>query len=479
MDAAPGSGPTLKRDLGTIEAYATLIGILVGAGIFRVTSQATVATGPSVILAHLVLAPVVLATSVAYLVFLSTSLGLRPGGEVLHIAATFGSARLTFLAAWLKLISYLGAGAYLADALALTLLELAQPGETHGGAARLALGLAALLVFLGIHVAGVAWFGRLQVAMCAALAVSLAVLIVPGLFALDTAHYRPFFEHGAAGFGASLTPLFFAYAGFEALAQTAGEVRQSRARLPGIFVRGIVATSVIFVTMSVVAFGVLPAEAIGASGVPMSAVAATYLPFGATALVTLGAVMAIATSLNATMLVPARLCWSMARDGRMPAAFGTLHAVRRTPVVGLVVSFVAVAALVVSGRTGLALGIAVVALMLLYLLHSVALLLLPRRNPALFAEAGTRVSRRVQCAAAVVSVIALGAMLLIQFSGDVARLADEPWAPRMARLDLTSLELLAAWVLVGLLLFRGGRRQRGDGQGAFDAPRGGSATMGP
>ena len=76
------------------------------------------------ILGHLLLAPAVLATSVAYLVFLSTPLGLEPGGEVLHVSRTFGSPRLTFLCGWLKLISYLSAAAYLADALAGNLLEL-------------------------------------------------------------------------------------------------------------------------------------------------------------------------------------------------------------------------------------------------------------------------------------------------------------------------------------------------------------------
>ena len=60
MEPANESGATLRRDLGTLESYALLVGILVGAGIFRVTSDATAATGPSVILAHLVLAPVVL-----------------------------------------------------------------------------------------------------------------------------------------------------------------------------------------------------------------------------------------------------------------------------------------------------------------------------------------------------------------------------------------------------------------------------------
>ena len=56
----------LRRDLGTLESYATVIGILIGAGIFQVTSQAWALTGPSVILGYLVLTPAILATSIPY-----------------------------------------------------------------------------------------------------------------------------------------------------------------------------------------------------------------------------------------------------------------------------------------------------------------------------------------------------------------------------------------------------------------------------
>jgi len=459
VDASKQSGPGLRRDLGTLESYAILIGILVGAGIFRVTSDATAATGPSVILAHLVLAPIVLASSVAYLVFLSTPLGLLPGGEILHIENTLRSRRLTFLSAWLKLISYLGAGAYLADALAVNLLELFAPGWKHGAAAARLLALGTLVLFFAVHVVGVRWVGRLQLAMCLILAISLASLIIPGLFAIEPANYRPFFTHGAAGFGSALPPLFFAYAGFEALSQAAGEVRDSRTRLPRVFVFGILVTTAIFVAMSVVAFGVLPASELGATGVPMSRAAATYLPFGASALVTLGAVMAVATSLNATMLVPARLAWLMACEGHMPAAFARLHVTARTPVFGLSVSFVIMAALLLSGRLGLALGISVVALMLLYALHSVALILLPRRNPALYDQVTIRIPRWLQLAAAWISVLALGILVVLNFEGDLRRMLATSLVGRMQEFDLTSLELLLVWVALGLLLFRwSGRR---------------------
>ena len=108
----------LRRDLGTLEAYAALIGILIGAGIFQVTSTAWAMTGPSVIVGYLVLVPAILATSIPYAAFLSTPLGREPGGEYLHISRTLKGYRLAYVGSWLKIISYVGAGAYLANALA-------------------------------------------------------------------------------------------------------------------------------------------------------------------------------------------------------------------------------------------------------------------------------------------------------------------------------------------------------------------------
>src|SRR3954449_12963314 len=114
----------LRRDLGTIESYAALLGILIGAGIFKVTSDAWELTGPSVILGYLLLAPAILATSVAYSVFLSTPLGREPGGEYTHLSRTFGGYGLAFIGVWLKIISYIGALAYLARAQADYIIEL-------------------------------------------------------------------------------------------------------------------------------------------------------------------------------------------------------------------------------------------------------------------------------------------------------------------------------------------------------------------
>ena len=148
--------------------------MLIGAGIFKVTSDAWELTGSSVILGYLVLAPAILATSVAYSVFLSTPLGREPGGEYTHLSRTFGGYGLAFVGVWLKIISYIGALAYLARALA-RLRHRALRRRAAEDRRRCRSPSAASFSSTSIHVAGVRWFGRIQVWMCVFLGVSIVV----------------------------------------------------------------------------------------------------------------------------------------------------------------------------------------------------------------------------------------------------------------------------------------------------------------
>ncbi len=456
---ARGIGSRLRRDLGTLESYATLLGILIGAGIFRVTTDAWNLTGPSVILGYLVLAPVVLATSVPYAVFLSTPLGREPGGEYTHISQTFGGLRIAFVVAWMKAISYMGAMAFLANAFADYVIPLSR--GFFGPEDRLLLSLGSLVFFYGVHVSGVRWFGRLQVLMCTLLGLSILVLVVPGLFAIQVENYRPFFTHGPSGFAACLPPLFFAFAGFESLAQTAGEVKDSTARLPRVFLKGIAGTTLIFGLMALVTFGVLPGSSLATSTAPMAEVSAAYLPSLGSWFVTLGAVMALTTSLNASMLVPSRLGIIIARDGLAPPWLGSIHPRTGTPVPGLTLTLLGTAGLLASGQMSLALNVAVFALVVLYFLHGLAFLLLPRRNPALFRSATARIPYPLQVAAALISLAAMGGLIAVQVVQDAGTLRTMSFAERIRNHSLTSLELTLAWGGLGFLLYTYGRWKSG------------------
>jgi basic amino acid/polyamine antiporter, APA family len=450
----------LRRDLGTLESYATVIGILIGAGIFQVTSQAWALSGPSVILGYLVLTPAILATSIPYAAYLSTPLGREPGGEYLHISRTVNGFRLAYVGAWLKIISYIGAGAYLANAMAGYLIALSG-NRIDAQRYRLPLALTALVVFYLIHVIGIRWFGRFQVLMSALKLLALLVLIVPGLFVVRSENYTPFFTHGASGFGASLLPLFFAYAGFESIAQTAGEVKDSTRRLPKILLKGITVTALIYVFTSIVSFGVLPGGRLQASSAPMAEVASIYLPAGAAMFITIGAIAAIMTALNGTIFVPSRLAIMFVEDGLAPRWLGFINKATATPIRALTLTLIGCAILLISGQLSLALNVAVFALVVLYFIHSLVFLLLPRLNPSLAREIKVGLSHRVQQAAAIVSLLSMGLMIVIQLKQDAVVLTTQTLSERISKQSLTSVELIVVWGVIGAALYQLARMQRG------------------
>jgi amino acid transporter len=237
------------------------------------------------------------------------------------------------------------------------------------------------------------------------------------------------------------------------LAQTAGEVKDSTRRLPMILLKGITATAIIYALMSVVSFGVLPGARLQASSAPMAEVAAVYLPAGAAGFVTFGAIMAIMTALNGTMLVPSRLALMFVGDRLAPAWIGFVNPRTATPIRALTLTLVACIALLVSNQLTLALNIAVFALIVLYFLHSLTFLLLPRWNAQLYSEITVGIPRWVLLGSAGLSAIMMGGMIAVQVVQDVATLATQTLRERVANHSLTSLELALVWAAVGAALY--------------------------
>jgi amino acid transporter len=486
----------LKRDLTKLESYATIIGILVGSGIFVVTGEAGTITGPAVPLVYIALAPVVLATAIAYSVYLSTPLGMRPGDAYTHISRTTRSHYLGFIALWLKWLAYVGAlvilstsfGRYLkffypdmdramADFLPFgrALYDAYKSGPSLG---EVVIATVSLLFFFAFNLLGVKFYGWLQTAMFIVLCVAIVILIVPGLFAVDLKNFSPLFPYGVGisrtpegdkGFLAALSPLFFSYAGFESLAQTAGETKEARRSLPIIFINGILISMVIFFLMSVVAFGVMPHQELAKSSYAMSDAARKFLPWWGGAVVTVGALMAFTTSLNATLFVPTRILYIFGEERMMPPALARVGRRTRIPWMSLIVNTVIALTLMWTKSFKYVLDIVLVAMFLYYGLHSASLIALPFVRPELYRKARIRPRPALLVFCGLISVSAMGYLAVITIASDIAKQGGLPPEQR----GLSVWQLLLLWLAVGTFLYlvahRQGRRSGFDYKGRLSA----------
>jgi len=482
----------LKRELTKIESYATIIGILVGSGIFVVTGRSGAIAGPSVPLAYLALAPIMLVTAVAYSVYLSTPLGTRAGGEYLHISRTTRSLYLGFVTMWLKWLSYIGALVILSVSLA-QYLKFFYPGMDQWFAGALPFGealarsytgdpsfgeavvaSAAVLFFFAFNLVGVKFYGWLQTVMVIVKCLAIVVLVAPGLFAIEWKNFSPLFPYGfwahaapegEKGFLAVLAPLFFAYAGFEALAQTASETKDSRKSLPAIFINGILISMVLFFLMSLVAFGVVPYQELARSSFAMSDAAGRYLPWWGGAVVTIGALMAFSTCLNATLFVPARILYVFGEDRILPQWLSRVSVRFRTPCVSLVVNGSIALALVWTKKFGYVLDIAIVGMFLVYGLHSSSMVLLPFIRPALYKKARVKLNPALLVFLGLVSVASMSYLTVVTLARDISTRQALPPGER----GLAIWQLLLVWVAVGTVFYALARWE--GRRGGFDYQR--------
>ncbi len=391
----------LKKTLGAIPNYATIVGVLIGAGIFVVTGEVGAQAGPSVPLAYLVLFPVILATALPYMVFLSTPLSERPGGEYLYISRTTGHLYPGFISLWFKWMAYIGALGVLSLSFG-QYMKFFFPSSNP-----ILIGGLALFIFYVLNVLGVEIYAKVQVAMVSVLLVSVAVLVIPGLFHVNLSNYKPFFPFGLKGFTAVLPSIFFAYAAFEAVGELSAETKDQRKVLPRVFFFGILATMLIYTLMSFVAFGNLPFEILSKSKSAMADVAKQYLPFVGSAIVAIGALSAFTTSINATLMSPPRFLMILSEDHLIPPIFSHVNKKFKTPDLAITLNFSIALILLMTRTLNVILAITLQALFINYLLMNVAVILLPFLNKKLYNSALTKPKSSLMIAASSFSTVVL------------------------------------------------------------------------
>jgi amino acid transporter len=380
MDARSGSGRGAAPvpALAVSDAVALVLGIVIGAGIFRAPAAVAESAGSgSAMLAAWVLGGLVsLAGAMCYAElaaaypsaggdyhFLTRALG--PG-----VGFLFGWARLTVIPTGsLALLAFVF-GDYSADAL---------------GVREAASGLAAALVVAVtlLNLAGLRPARGVQNALTTALVLGLVALVAVG-FLVEPAPPGPA-PAGPPAFGLAMVFVLLTYGGWNEAAYVSAELRGGRRAIAVAL-----GLSLALVTILYVLANAAYLRALGLGGMAgASAVAADVLergagPWGARAFALLVAA-AVVTSANATLFMGARQVWAFGRDFPLFAPLGRWDGRAGAPANAVVVQGAIALALVGFGaasRSGFEEMVAYTApvFWLFFLLTGVSLFVLRRRD---------------------------------------------------------------------------------------------------
>src|SRR6266576_2995781 len=334
----------LKRSLRLTDGLAMVVGMTVGAGIFR-----------------------------------------TPG----IVAARLGRPGLTFVV-WV-----LGAGLAFLGALCFAELTTRQPRAAGKYAfVREAFGAGLVALFTAINVVGVASGRWVQNVVTAAKLLALGGVVVIAFARGTGAGWHGALPEAPVGWGVWVAvalaahPVIWTYYGYPDLAKIAGEVVDPSRTLPRILLGGLAATAVLYLALNAAFLQVLPLERIAASNLVAADVMDTLVGARGGALVAGLALLVVLASLNGNVFVTPRVLFGLARDGLAPGALARVNA-GGTPWVAMLAIGVFAIALAATGTFELLLGLAIVQVLVIDSWAVIGLFRLRRRDgPAPFSVPG-------------------------------------------------------------------------------------------
>ena len=297
------------------------IGAMVGAGIFALLGEAGAVAGSAVWLSFLLAG--IVAGLLGYTV---VKLGVRfpsSGGLIAYLSEGFGNGRLVGIASWLGyfsaivIVCSMVAVAFGSYASSLFIGDDAASGWDNVFTSAVVLGM------LGINMVGSRVVDRAQslivVVLLAVFAVFICVTIVDIDFdLLAFSGYPPLSDVIA-----SVALTFFAYLGFSVITFAAGDLRDPARELPKAMYLALGVTSVTYVLISLGVFGTLTVDEVTGFGETAIAEAARpTLGEAGFVMMAVAALLATASSVNATLYASGGLTAMLASIGQFPPFFG-------------------------------------------------------------------------------------------------------------------------------------------------------------
>lgn len=374
--------PDLLRRLGPFDATMIVMGGIIGSGIFMNPSVVArqVHTPAMILGAWLAGGLVALLGAFVY----AELAALRPevGGQYAYLRDALHPA-VAFLYGWaLLLVVQSGGMAAVAITFARYAIELTGIAAADWVIAVFALSILTLVNCLGVR-SGSTTQNVLMVLKIAAI----LALVIAGLALVRDSRLRfdPLLDRPASfdlltAFGAAMTPVMFAYGGWQTASFMAGELRRPRRDLAIGLVAGVLGVVLLYLAVNFVCLRVLGVEALAATATPASAVMAQLLGAKGAKLIAVGIAVSTLGFLSQGILTAPRVYLAMAEDRLFFRRVGWIHPETRVPVVAIVLQAVVAIVIAVSGRYEQILNYVVSVDFIFFGLTGLALFVLRRRE---------------------------------------------------------------------------------------------------
>ena len=311
----------LAKELGLLEALTIGVGTMIGAGVFILPSLALEMAGPGAIISYIA-AGIICMITAASTAELATGMP-KSGGAYFFISRSMGGllGTVSGVTVWLSLTFavafYLqGFGEYLALMLPVDATILA---------------ILACIFFTYINYIGAKETGKTQNIIVGILVVILGFYVIGGSFYLESANFTPFFPQDFNSIFLVTALIFVSFLGFVQIASVAEEIKDPGYTMPRAIIGSVAIVTFIYALVILITSGVLPYSEVIQFEAPIVEVARYFSGFIGAAFVTFAALLATASSANASILASSRISFALGRDNILPQWLNEIHPKFLTP----------------------------------------------------------------------------------------------------------------------------------------------------
>ncbi|HEX4666309.1 MAG TPA: amino acid permease [Chthoniobacterales bacterium] len=376
----PNESGRLARQLGLFGTTMAVMGGIVGAGIFinpYIVAQ-RVHTAPLILGAWIAGGLIALAGG-----FIYAELAARlpiVGGQYAYLRDALHPA-VAFVYGWvLLLVIQTGGIAAVAVTFARYFLELTHWPVSDSFVAVVALGLLTAINCLGVRAGS-----RVQSILTLTAIAAIALLEVVSFSHPATAAAGPVSKSIDSGnvllaFGAAMTPVLFAYGGWQTTSFLGGEIRDPERILPRGLIVGVLGVIAVYVSVNFAYLHALGPDGLAATSTPASAVMHNSLGTRGAQLIAAGIAFSAFGFLAQSMLTGPRVYFAMAKDGVFFRGVARVHPRTHAPVVAILLQGVWAMVIALSGTYAQVVNYVVAMDALFFGLTAVCLFVLKRRS---------------------------------------------------------------------------------------------------
>lgn len=315
----------LKRSIGLFELVFYGVGVILGAGIYTLVGQGAGITGGSLWMSFAIGAFVASFTGLSYAEL--SCIFPKAGAEYEYVKNAFGIKLMAFLVGWLIIVTGITA---------ITTVSLGFAGyfKSLFGTPIIIVAIGLIVITSYINFWGIKESSRFNILFTLIEVSGLLIIILLALFHFDKIRNADYFQmtNGISGVFSAAALVFFAYLGFEHIANVSEEAKSPKRILAKAFILSILITTILYVLTSIAVVSLANPGELGKSQSPLSlAVSKTFLNGNAPAVISSIALFSTANTVLVMILASSRIMYGMSRDGSLPGSLSKIHKSNKTP----------------------------------------------------------------------------------------------------------------------------------------------------